>query len=317
MQLLALGGKIGVDIYVLISGYFLITSKEVKLNKLIRMWLQLFTCSVLSFAVFSATKVEPFSFLKLLAGLFPVLSEGWWFANSYLMLYILHPYINKLLTGLDQKAYKGFLCLLLFLWCVIPTFTHLPLECNKLLWFVLVYAMAGYYRLYGSEIRWKPRKILLAALATAGLTFGTAIVFDLIGLKKPSAAENAMWFYEMASLPIIAVAVLLFMFFARLTLKNNRLINLVSSATFGVYLIHDDRYVRPFLWKSLFKSASYSESSLLIPYTVFAVVIVFVVCTIIELIRKQALERQYGGLVDRISAFLLDRWERIETRLHW
>ena len=45
IQFLALGGKIGVNIFVLISGYFLIDAKSLKKVKVLKLWLQIFTYS--------------------------------------------------------------------------------------------------------------------------------------------------------------------------------------------------------------------------------------------------------------------------------
>lgn len=47
IQFIQIGGKIGVDVFVLISGYFLITSSSVKPNRIIKIWLQMFTYSIL------------------------------------------------------------------------------------------------------------------------------------------------------------------------------------------------------------------------------------------------------------------------------
>ena len=48
-QFIQMGGKIGVDIFVLISGYFLVSSVTIKKEKVIKLWLQIFTYSVVLF----------------------------------------------------------------------------------------------------------------------------------------------------------------------------------------------------------------------------------------------------------------------------
>ena len=40
LQFLQLSGKIGVDVFVIISGYFLISSKKIKLVKVLKFWSQ-------------------------------------------------------------------------------------------------------------------------------------------------------------------------------------------------------------------------------------------------------------------------------------
>ncbi len=79
------------------------------------------------------------------------------------------------------------------------------------------------------------------------------------------------------------------------------MINIISSATFGGYLIHDNDIIRTLLWKTLFKNSSYADSQYLIPYTIFEIVVVFVVCTAIELIRIYTIEKIYIKRLDCIS----------------
>ena len=60
-----------------------------------------------------------------------------------------------------------------------------------------------------------------------------------------------------------------------------------ASATFGVYLIHDNNLVRPFLWRVVFKNASFQNSPYLIPYSIGVVILVYVACTAIEILRSK------------------------------
>ena len=46
VQFLLIGGKIGVNIFMLISGYFLVSARSLKTNKVLKLWLQIFTYSV-------------------------------------------------------------------------------------------------------------------------------------------------------------------------------------------------------------------------------------------------------------------------------
>ena len=56
---------------------------------------------------------------------------------------------------------------------------------------------------------------------------------------------------------------------------------------FGVYLIHDNRIVRPLLWKRIFENARYQNSLKIIPYSIDVAAFVFVVCTLVELLRQR------------------------------
>lgn len=305
IQFLLLGGKIGVNLFVLISGYFLISSNKTKINKTLKLWIQLFTYSVLLFVILVLfVKVEPFSIKELIKCFSPVVLDGWWFGRTYFVMYLLHPYINRLLLSFSKDQYKRYLALLLCIWCIIPTFTHHFLDCNSLLWFIVLYSLAGYYKLHGSTIACKAQTSIILSIIMILLTFLTAVLFDLIGTKISLLGNHSTWFYNMESLPILLASISLFVGFDRIRIKPSKIINTIASTTFGVYLIHENKYGRPFLWTYLFNVSSYSDSKLLIPYTLLLVVIVFMACAVIELIRKNVIERWYSKHIDYLSASL-------------
>ena len=76
-----------------------------------------------------------------------------------------------------------------------------------------------------------------------------------------------------------------------MNIKYNKVINRAASATFGVYLIHDCVLIRPILWNTIFRNSFFQDSIIIIPYSVLAVVIVYSICTGIDLCRQCTVER--------------------------
>ena len=94
---------------------------------------------------------------------------------------------------------------------------------------------------------------------------------------------------------VIISSLCLLLGFRSLDIPHSKIINLLASATFGVYLIHDNNFVRPFLWRIVFKNASYQNSPYLIPYSIAVIIIVYISCTVIELIRAKLFKLLSGG----------------------
>lgn len=161
------------------------------------------------------------------------------------------------------------------------------------LWFLYLYSLAGYIRIHMNSASEKGHRYILGALGIALLTFLSVVVFDCIGINVPFFGIHATYFYHMQRLPILLMSVLLFYGFLKIDLGCKRIINFLSSATFGVYLLHDNSYMRTFLWQKLFKNASFTESNLLIPYSVLVIILVFISCTAIELCRIYFIEKCY------------------------
>lgn len=57
---------------------------------------------------------------------------------------------------------------------------------------------------------------------------------------------------------------------------------MLSPYTLGVYLIHDNQYVRPFIWRYIIE---FSQSNLFIVYLLLYCIFIFIVCTVIDSIR--------------------------------
>ena len=100
---------------------------------------------------------------------------------------------------------------------------------------------------------------------------------------------------------IILVSLLLFIGFQKTKIRNNKIINHISSATFGIYLIHDNPYIRSFLWNLLNKGKEYSNKPNFIPYSLEVTVLVFLGCLTLELVRSNLLEKHYLKAVKSLS----------------
>lgn len=300
IQFIQIGGKIGVNIFVLISGYYLVHAVNLKWNKLIKLWLQMFMYSVVIFCILAIPEGD-LQFKQLIRCLLPITYSHWWFASTYFAMVLFSPYINKFLHTLEKKNYQRLLILLTFCWCIIPTFLASTWQCNYLLWFFYLYAVAGYVRIYDLKWNINCRMCITISLILIVLTFLCIIILDCIGRKIPIVGIHAMYFCNMQRLPTPVIAFLMFLGFGKMHISYSKVINVISSATFGVYLIHDDSYMRQFIWGKLYKNSSFGESSILIPYSIMVIALVYIVCTGIELLRINLIEKHYVKFVNRIA----------------
>ena len=150
-----------------------------------------------------------------------------------------------------------------------------------------MYSAGGYIRLWMEELKTSWKQCFTGALFLAFLTFGTVVVFDVLGMRYTFFAQHVTYFYWMQRVPMLLIAVLLFIGVQNIDIPYNKIINTVSSATFGVYLIHENRWVRSFLWQTFYYKEGLQESLYLIPYSLFVIGVVYAVCTVIELLRRR------------------------------
>ena len=308
-----MGGKVGVDIFVLISGYFLIenTEKLFQPKKLLKFWGQVVFYSIITYLLSVMLRLNAFEIKQLIKVCLPITYPGWWFASTYFMLYLIHPFLNKLLHGLSKTEYQYLILMMVLCWSIIPTATTQLFESNSLLWFVTLYGIAGYVNLYGGNQKLQSKHYFSLYFMVLIITYTVSTTFLFLGTKKEEWSTHAIDFFEIERLPILLMAITLFMGFVTLKMNYHKWINMIASATFGVYLIHDSSYIRYYLWTNIFKINQYQDSTFLILYSILVVFILYVSCTMIDLIRKKLVEKPYMLFVNHYTYYFLKSFKII------
>ena len=308
-----MGGKVGVDIFVLISGYFLIenTEKLFQPKKLLKFWGQVVFYSIMTYLLSVMLRLNAFEIKQLIKVCLPITYPGWWFASTYFMLYLIHPFLNKLLHGLSKTEYQYLILMMVLCWAIIPTATTQLFESNSLLWFVTLYGIAGYVNLYGGNQKLQSKHYFSLYFMVLIITYTVSTTFLFLGTKKEEWSTHAIDFFEIERLPILLMAITLFMGFVTLKMNYHKWINMIASATFGVYLIHDSSYIRYYLWTNIFKINQYQDSTFLILYSILVVFILYVSCTMIDLIRKKLVEKPYMLFVNHYTYYFLKSFKII------
>lgn len=290
-------GKIGVNIFVLISGYFLIESKQLKTSKILKLWLQIASYSVGIYIFFCIFEKAEFNYYSLIRQFLPINRELWWFPSTYFVMFLLSPFLNVLLKKLNQKQYIKMLAISIFLWSVLGVLDRRGLQGNILITFFVIYSIGAYIRLYKNDNKINKFKVVMILLITWLLD-----AFMQIFLKKEAKRivqfnDLAILFRSQISLFTIIISVCIFMLFKNFEIKYSRSINIIGSATFGVYLIHENEYIKWLLWEKLVIGRNYINSPYLFLYGFLAAICVYIICTLIELARIYILEKNYMKLV--------------------
>ena len=254
------------------------------------MWIKILFFSLAVFVLLSYTEPGYFTIKGLLKCFMPVTHRRWWFLSTYFLMYLLHPYLNIFLHAMSRDEYKEFLLAAGFYFSIIPVITKSEFGYSELSMFLYFYCLAGYVRLWADNFGSK--KYIFYGFALMGLNFLSAFVLDVIGLKIPFAANNSEYFLfggrpgMMRPLNIIS-AFCMFIGFNKLNIAPNRVINIIASATLGVYMLHENGFSINFLWRDVFDFPSFQNSPYLIPYSLACVIVVYISCTIIELLRSK------------------------------
>lgn len=103
-----------VNIFVIISGYFLVDSKKIKISKIVSLYGVMVLYTLISFTIaFFAGETE-ISLRTFCDIFFPFIRGKKWFVQTYLILYIFSPFLNKMLNVLGKKEFQMLIIMQLF-----------------------------------------------------------------------------------------------------------------------------------------------------------------------------------------------------------
>lgn len=301
------GGDIGNGIFFLLTGYFMF-GKEYKPRRLVKLLGQVYFyaffmlliyfvirfCNIYNFPEFSSMS----KMMLLINAVIPITSGSWWFIQTYIILFLFIPVINNFLEKLNSKNFVLVLCLIWVFWLLPKTFGFIYSNLQ----------MAIFFYILGTGLK----KYTLRINKYLFLLFFCIvwILLSLIDIKNSQIIDTntlqtklLKMFYTTTSTAIltpIAVA-FIFEFFKGLSIKNNQLINIVASTTFGIYLIHDSSVGRVLLWNKIFHCLDYQYNSAYFPLlAILSTFTVFISCSIIDYLRQFWVEKHIVSFINTI-----------------
>ena len=277
-QYLSVITSTAVNCYVLISGYFLITSKA-KWSKVIKIWISTLFYSIIIFTLINVfvchANLEIKEIIKSLLPLkFIRQNNCYWFISQYIGMYILSPYINIVIRSLNKNQHRVLILISLCMFCFYGDVFQVD-NGFTFIWFIFLYIIGAYIRIYG---------LPPAFFDINGWTY---LFFCLLPVIFYSFLDINGYIImgQYNNIYVLFLSIFLFSAFNKLCIKNQKIItaiSLLSPYTLGVYLIHDNQYVRPFIWRYIIE---FSQSNLFIVYLLLYCIFIFIVCTVIDSIR--------------------------------
>lgn len=274
-------GQVGVVLFILISGYFL-CKNQFKTMSLLKLILQVL-CTVCFLLIvyfvrgYIQTGTLPVLGITSFTDWFIPISTGrWWFVSCYVALFLLSPFLNKLMEHLKKNEFRILLAILFLFLSIFPSFFVLA-NANDALQnigiFIFVYLIGAYIRLYEEDFQSK-----LLCFGGALLTLAIFVVG-----KEHGFGEYRYFIH------VIALGVFLFLSFMHIPMQS-KFINKCAKTTFGVYLLHENAVVTFWLWNDVFAIQNYANTAKFIPVSILSVIVTFSVCAMIEFLRQLCVE---------------------------
>ena len=333
-------GQVGVGIFLLIMGYFMIDQK-MTLKRFLRLYLDVICYSIVVFVLFAAFGRQYITLKLILKSFLPLLYVNWWYFTTYVIIMLFSPWLNKMLKSLEIDEYKKLIVDLVVVFTVsrfaygslsdsfsgfafgklIPCFNLYVIGAYLKLWHDQPHITRGGYqssincsrfqfllhKVFGAD--GKVKKNIL--LSTIGLLLYVGIIGTVIFaghfLNVEKLMQKYSYFVVLESPFVVFIVYELFLVAIKSKPFFTPFINKVASSSFGIYLIHEHQLMAVWLFPVLLKNVELYQTKWFIPSAIASVVVVFIVCSIIDLLRQKLL----SGVKEKVISWIDSRYSLI------
>ena len=298
--------SIHVNSFILVSGYFQY-NKKFKPRKIVSLITTTWFYKLIYAIIFSVTAIVTITKTEMLLFIQPFnfnygFGEFYWFINMYIFLYLLSPFINKLIETLSQRQHKTLIIILLIMLSIVPTVTlNSTLNNNgyTIASFVMLYIIGAYFGKYKLRENYHFKNfsknkyqllLLVLFIISIFLAITPKIITDYFENSTIEILSYVKYLFglkliDYISPVIILESVLYLLLFETFDFKS-KFINKVASLTFGIYLVHENNFLVKFLYDRL----PISVNGVIYPNVIIKMllysIIIFIVSAIIEYIRQ-------------------------------
>ena len=237
-----------VDLFMLISGYFMCNGKTRDLWKPIELIVQVILINESLYICQKLVSHGSISWGSVIKNLIPAN----YFVILYCTVYIVSPFINKLIDSLSERGFRNFIIVLFLLFAVYPSVVDVLGELQgeafiglstvgaygsqwgyTFINFAMMYIIGAYIRKCWSKLGEAGRPALIGALVCCVMIL---VAWARINDKTGYLAERTAWDY--CNPVVIIEAAIIFVLFTRLNIGTVKPVNILAKACFTTFLVH-------------------------------------------------------------------------------
>lgn len=277
-----------VNCYALVSGYLML-GKKIKPSRITELWFEVFFYSVGISAIMMIVYRDLFSARNIVYAVTPIISNQYWYMTSYFMMYLFIPMMNKFADAANKKVFTATIVVILVLTTGSLMIKKDGFRLNdgySPIWLMIMYLVGAYMKKFNVGAKMKKWLALLLYVISSLCSF-ILCVFSKKLLKI--MLGNDINYLSYTSPFVVLSAIFLFIFFSKLKFgkKTEKLINYITPAALGVYLIHTHPLVFNKLMKDIAMPLVNHGTAAMIFGSVAMALAVFIICIVIDLLRIQ------------------------------
>lgn len=304
LQLWGMWGKTAINVFVLITGYFM-CEKDFRWRRVAKLVFQIefWKVALLPLFLFAGLPLKAGIRGALSIAFLPLLSVNDGFTASFLVFYLAIPFLKLLIDSGGRNLHAAAVALLLAVDTVSFTFFRNSAAFTEVSWYCALFLIAAWLRRYPPAFIDDNRVCRGLFAGSVALAVATVLAIDALcaALGVP-AFEKGLYFVDQSGkVMALAVGLACFLFFRTAPIPQSRPINAVASTTFGVLLVHaNSDAMRKLLWGDLLDvpGAYALPLPLLMLHAVGSMLGVFAACSQLDWLRLRFVEPRYMAWYD-------------------
>lgn len=280
----------GVNCFILITGYFLIEKDRVNIRKIVDLLLIVAFYGFIFYFFMMFINKTSFNIKDFIKALIPFLIGKRWFVRTYIILFLLAPYINKCLISLHKKSFQLLILILIIFFSIWPSFFPYPPVDDAgygIINFIVLYTIAAYIKLHVKDIENNKIKLYIFCYIICVMITYFGTIYNIYS-----------WGYNFIF--NILGSLMIFLIFSQIKIQSSK-INYVALFVFGIYMGHCDFQTESWVYGKILKCYVYGNSNLLIPHMIFSILILFILCLVIDIIRNKIFEKIVNPVIGNIN----------------
>lgn len=272
---------VSVNVFIMLSGWYGI---KFKWQRFFGLWFQILFWSIIGLFWGGINNID-ISLSHIISCLFLTTGKEYGFFQSYIILYIFSPLINKYVDITPKNDIYKFLAVFFviqLIWgCLSWGYVYFG-NGYSCISFMGIYLFARFARVHEiaknlSSLQWAISYLLFSLL-------GSTLAFTLYSRQGTLSFWGQSLAYSYASPFVILSAFSFLKVFSKIELRHSLIINFISRHSFAVYLLHMNSFMLPF-FLNLCKPYISHNIMQFIPLAIASCFTVFIISIVLDSIR--------------------------------
>lgn len=304
-------GQVGNAIFVVSSAWFLVDSKKVNGKKLLYIYGDCFVFSMLWLGIALFLLDYDISAKELIKQFFPVTFQLNWFICCYIMLYAIHPLLNKIICSITKETHL-LICITAFiLYCVISEIKGELYFYNNLIGFIMLYFLTAYIKLYLKELS-ANKKVSIGMMLTGAI--GSILLFaalELAGLHIGFLSNKITHFSNFTN-PCCLLFVFGLFCYAKEHSFVSKPVNYLSGLSLIIYIFHENYFVYFYLRNDIFKIIleKYTFNHF-IPWVIIVAILTLIISVAVSALYQSTIKRLVVKICNLLADFIESVYKKV------